>query len=77
MNQDCVDGEDRSKRSDPHTALFILSKPSGPTMVGLLDEYDARIYALPVSVLTSCVSRQYLPLVYQWVLDIVSGPVSV
>jgi hypothetical protein len=46
-------------------------------MVSLLDEHGARMYTEPVDAPSSRVRPEYLPLVYQWALDIISGLVSV
>jgi serine/threonine protein kinase len=67
-----VDGR-RFKRRDPYTAFPVLARPSGPTLVRLLDEHGATMYSSPVDAPSSRILPEYLPLVYQWALDIITG----
>jgi hypothetical protein len=52
-------------------------KPDGGTMVAFLNRWGPRMYKEPVDAPSSRVKAEYLPLVFQWALDAVSGLVFV
>jgi hypothetical protein len=52
-------------------------KPDGGTMVALLNSWGPRMYKEPVDAPSSRVKAEYLPLVFQWALDAISGLVFV
>jgi hypothetical protein len=67
----------RFKCRDAYTAFPTLAKPAGGSMVGFLNRYGAQMYSEPVDAPRSRVKAEYLPLVCQWALDVISGLVFV
>lgn len=63
----------RFKRQDPYTAFPVVAKPSGRTLDQFLDRYGKRMYTTPLDAPSSRIKPEFLPLIYQWALQIIAG----
>jgi serine/threonine protein kinase len=50
-----------------------LAKPTGPTLIDLLDQRGAEMYSAPLEAASSRVRPEFKPVVFQWVLTFISG----
>lgn len=63
----------RFKLQDPYTAFPILAKPSGPPLDQFLSQHRENLYTAPLDAPTSRIRPAFLPLIYQWALQMISG----